>query len=40
MCPRHPDVRAMFEEWQTLTTNRTRDLWGAEATIIRPGAAE
>lgn len=37
---RHPDVRRMLDEWETLTTNRTRDLWGPEATTIRPGAAD
>lgn len=33
----HPDIQQLFDEWQTLTTNRTRDLWGPEGTIIRPG---
>ncbi|MDQ2786164.1 MAG: antibiotic biosynthesis monooxygenase [Chloroflexota bacterium] len=36
---RHPDIRRMFEEWQELTTNRSRDLWGPEGITIRPDAA-
>lgn len=37
---RHPDIQRMFDEWHSLTTNRTRDLWGPEAMTIRPGQAE
>lgn len=37
---RHPDIQQMFDEWQTMTTNRTRDLWGPEAMTIRPGEME
>ena len=33
----HPDIQRMFDEWHTLTINRTRDLWGPEGMIIRPG---
>jgi quinol monooxygenase YgiN len=33
----HPDIQRMFAEWQTMTTNRTRDLWGPETMTIRPG---
>jgi quinol monooxygenase YgiN len=34
----HPDIQLMLAEWQTMTTNRTRDLWGPETMTIRPGA--
>ncbi len=33
----HPDIQRTFAEWQTMTTNRTRDLWGPETMTIRPG---
>lgn len=36
----HPDIQRMLDEWHTMTTNRTRDLWGPEAMMIRPDAAE
>jgi quinol monooxygenase YgiN len=37
---RHPDVQQALDDWQTLTTNRTRDLWGPDTTVIRPGEAQ
>ncbi|MDQ2785241.1 MAG: antibiotic biosynthesis monooxygenase [Chloroflexota bacterium] len=36
----HPSIQRMLEEWQTVTTNRTRDLWGPEAMMIRPNEAQ
>ena len=32
----HPDIRRMLDQWLTLTTNRTRDLWGPDTIVIRP----
>nr|MDQ6909122.1 cytochrome P450 [Chloroflexota bacterium] len=36
----HPDIQHMFDEWHSLTTNRSRDLWGPDAMTIRPGRAD
>ncbi len=33
----HPEVQRFFAEWHDLTTNRTRDLWGPEGFVVRPG---
>ncbi len=36
----HPEIQRMLDEWQTLTTHRTRDLWGPETITIRPNESE
>lgn len=32
----HPEIQQVLDEWQQLTTDRTRDLWGPTGTVIRP----
>lgn len=36
----HPEIQRLLDEWHTLTTNRTRDLWGPETVVIRPHETE
>ncbi len=35
----HPEIQGVLSEWERLTTNRTRDLWGPDGSAIRPGEA-
>lgn len=36
----HPEIQRLLGEWETLTTNRTRDLWGPAGSAIRPNDAQ
>jgi quinol monooxygenase YgiN len=36
----HPDIQRVLGEWESLTTNRSRDLWGPDGFAIRPNDAK